>query len=127
MCDNERQRRHSCSAVVRLPDLNGDNGRLPPILELQLLVTLRLLLAGSILVFTSKNDVLPPCSATTLYRLLKEMGFEKQKQNRNSMEREEILEAIGKHKAENRKIYFQGGTWVNTGLSRQGVDCSTIK
>ncbi|KAG0414512.1 hypothetical protein HPB47_008329 [Ixodes persulcatus] len=41
-----------------------------------------------------EDDVLPSCSGTTLYRLLKDMGFEKQKRNRNSflIEREDIVE-----------------------------------
>ncbi|XP_040079734.1 uncharacterized protein LOC120851192 [Ixodes scapularis] len=54
------------------------------------------------------------------------MGFEKQKRNRNSflIEREDIVEwrwrylrAIGKQRAQNCKIYFQYGTWVNAGLT----------
>ncbi|KAG0413014.1 hypothetical protein HPB47_009827 [Ixodes persulcatus] len=67
-----------------------------------------------------EDDVLPSCSGTTLYRLRKDMGFEKQKRNRNSflIEREDIVEwrrrylrAVGKHRAQNRKIYFQDETW----------------
>ncbi|KAG0413387.1 hypothetical protein HPB47_009471 [Ixodes persulcatus] len=58
--------------------------------------------------------------------LTADMGFEKQKRNRNSflIEREDIVEwrrrylrAIGKHRAQNRKIYFQDETWVNAGLT----------
>ncbi|KAG0435112.1 hypothetical protein HPB47_018678 [Ixodes persulcatus] len=73
-----------------------------------------------------EDDVLPSCSGTTLYRLLKDMSFEKQKRNRNSflIKREDIVEwrrrylkAIGKHRAQNRKIYFQDETWVNAGLT----------
>ncbi|KAG0426765.1 hypothetical protein HPB47_026138 [Ixodes persulcatus] len=66
-----------------------------------------------------EDDVLTSCSGTTLYSLLKDMGFEKQKRNRNSflIERQDIVEwrrwylgAIGKHRAQNRKIYFQDET-----------------
>ncbi|XP_040068138.1 uncharacterized protein LOC120841325 [Ixodes scapularis] len=84
-----------------------------------------------------EHDVLPSCSRSTLYRLLKDMGFEKQKRNRNSflIEREDIVEwrrrylrAIGKHRAQNRKIYFQDETWVNAGLTVDKVwTDSTIK
>ncbi|KAM7308522.1 uncharacterized protein ISCGN_012156 [Ixodes scapularis] len=84
-----------------------------------------------------EDDVLPSCSGSTLYRLLKDMGFEKQKRNRNSflIEREDIVEwrwrylrAIGKQRAQNCKIYFQYGTWVNAGLTVDKVwTDSTIK
>ncbi|KAG0424229.1 hypothetical protein HPB47_000024 [Ixodes persulcatus] len=66
-----------------------------------------------------EDDVLTSCSGATLYSLLKDMGFEKQKRNRNSflIERQDIVEwrrwylgAIGKHRAQNRKIYFQDET-----------------
>ncbi|XP_040061690.1 uncharacterized protein LOC120836726 [Ixodes scapularis] len=65
------------------------------------------------------------------------MGFEKQRRNRNSflIEREDIVEwrrrylrEIGKHRAQNRKIYFQDETWVNAGLTVHKVCTdSTIK
>ncbi|XP_040062230.1 uncharacterized protein LOC120837106 [Ixodes scapularis] len=84
-----------------------------------------------------EGEVLPSCSGSTLYRLLKDMGFEKQKRNRNTLlyEREDIVEwrrrylrAIRKHRAQNRKIYFQDETWVNAGLTVDKVwTDSTIK
>ncbi|XP_040071785.1 uncharacterized protein LOC120844203 [Ixodes scapularis] len=84
-----------------------------------------------------EDEVLPSCSGSTLYRLLKDMGFEKQKRNRNSflIEREDIAEwrrrylrEIRKHRAQNRKIYFQDETWVNAGLTVDKVwTDSTIK
>ncbi|XP_040072933.1 uncharacterized protein LOC120845193 [Ixodes scapularis] len=67
-----------------------------------------------------EDNVLPSCSGSTLYRLLKDMAFQKQKRNRNSflIEREDIVEwrrrylrAIGKHRVP------QDETWVNAGLT----------
>ncbi|XP_040079463.1 uncharacterized protein LOC120850859 [Ixodes scapularis] len=84
-----------------------------------------------------EDEVLPSCSGSTLYRLLNDMGFEKHKRNRNSflIEREDIIEwrrryltAIRKHRAQNRKIYFQDETWLNAGLTVDKVwTDSTIK
>lgn len=70
------------------------------------------------------NDMLPSCSESTVYRVPKDLGFEKRKRDHNSflIEREYILEqrrhylrAIGNNRAENCKTYCQDETWVNAG------------
>ncbi|KAL4112105.1 hypothetical protein QTP88_015953 [Uroleucon formosanum] len=83
------------------------------------------------------TEGLPQFTRTTLYSLLRQMGFKYQQRIRNSamIERDEIvvwrrnyLEYIKRYRKEGRPIYYMDETWVNAGdcNSRIWVDKTVI-
>lgn len=83
------------------------------------------------------TEGLPQFTRTTLYSLLRQMGFKYQRRSRNSAmtERDEIvvwrrnyLEDIKRYREEGRPIYYMDETWVNAGdcNSRIWVDKTVI-
>jgi len=85
-----------------------------------------------ILTRVNETEGLPDFTRTTLYSLLRNMGFQYQKRSRNSamIEKDDIvwrrnyLESIKRYREEGRSIYYMDETWVNSGdcTSRTWVD-----
>lgn len=76
------------------------------------------------------DDTLPTLKRTTLWKILKKLGFKWMKRSRNSalMERQDIvlwrrryLTSIRKFRAEGRKVYYLDETWVNAGHTKQNI------
>jgi len=76
---------------------------------------------NKILSVVNEDDSLPDFSLTSLWRLLKSMGFQFIKRRRNSalIENEDIrrryIRDIRKYRKEGRSIYYLDETWVNAG------------
>ncbi|XP_050064302.1 uncharacterized protein LOC126553179 [Aphis gossypii] len=79
---------------------------------------------NKILNVANEDDTLPNFSLTSLWRLLKSMGFKFTKRGRNSalIENDEIrawrreyIRDIRKYREEGRPIYYTDETWVNAG------------
>ncbi|KAK9744896.1 hypothetical protein QE152_g7338 [Popillia japonica] len=83
-----------------------------------------------ILDVVNADDTLPELKRTTLWKVLKKLGFKWEKRSRNNMliERQDIilwrrryLNSIRKFRSEGRKIYYLYETWVNAGHTKQNV------
>ncbi|XP_031338164.1 uncharacterized protein LOC116167067 [Photinus pyralis] len=79
---------------------------------------------SKVLAVLHEDEDLPHLKRTTLWKLIKEIGFRFEKRSRNSVlkENDEIftwrrrfLREIRKYREEGRKLYFLDETWVNAG------------
>ncbi|XP_031341631.1 uncharacterized protein LOC116181943 isoform X1 [Photinus pyralis] len=79
---------------------------------------------SKVLAVLHEDEDLPHLKRTTLWKLIKEIGFRFEKRSRNSVlkEKDEIitwkrrfLREIRKYREEGRKLYFLDETWVNAG------------
>ncbi|XP_050064347.1 uncharacterized protein LOC126553236 [Aphis gossypii] len=89
---------------------------------------------NKILSVVNEDDTLPDFALTTLWRLLKSMGFQFSKRGRNSalIENDDIrawrrryIRDIRKYREEGRPIYYLDETWVNAGDVAIRVWCDT--
>ncbi|XP_031342522.1 uncharacterized protein LOC116170342 isoform X1 [Photinus pyralis] len=79
---------------------------------------------SKVLAVLHEDEDLPNLKRTTLWKLIKEIGFRFEKRSRNSVLREKdeiitwrrrFLREIRKYREEGRKLYFLDETWVNAG------------